>query len=134
MREVEEKARRDRRTRLAAVTGYDDPELFAAVDAVLHRALLRGEHALLIPHLLDDEGEWRAEMSLRISSHRPVIGPALVFVKRRLLLPLTRWLFEYSRENFRRQQRVNRLLAACIEELALENARLRQELSQRAQH
>jgi hypothetical protein len=82
---------------------------------------------------LDDEGEWRPEMALRFSSHRPVIGPALVFVKRRLLLPLTRWLFEYTRENFRRQQRVNRLLAACIEELALENARLRQELNRRGQ-
>ena len=36
-----------------------------------------------------------------------------------------RWLYEYSLENFRRQQRVNRLLFACIEELAIENAHLR---------
>ena len=35
------------------------------------------------------------------------------------------WLYEYSLENFRRQQRVNRLLFAAIEELAIENARLR---------
>jgi hypothetical protein len=60
-----------------------------------------------------------------------VIGPAIVFVKRQLLLPLVRWLVEYNRDNFRRQQRVNRVLAACIEELALENARLRRELNRR---
>jgi hypothetical protein len=49
----------------------------------------------------------------------------VVFVKRRLLLPATRWLYEYSLENFRRQQRVNALLFACVEELAIENAKLR---------
>jgi hypothetical protein len=54
-----------------------------------------------------------------------------VFVKRQLLLPLVRWLVDYNRDNFRRQQRVNRLLAACIEELALENARLRRDLNRR---
>jgi hypothetical protein len=52
-------------------------------------------------------------------------------VKRRLLLPLTRWLFEYSQENFRRQDRLNRVLFACIEELAIENARLRRALGSR---
>ena len=50
----------------------------------------------------------------------------------RLLLPLTRWLFEYSQENFRRQDRLNRVLFACIEELAIENARLRQTLAARS--
>ena len=64
------------------------------------------------------------------SSHR-VLGPITLLVKRRLLLPLTRWLLEYARENFRRQQQVNRILFACIEELAAENARLRSELEQR---
>jgi hypothetical protein len=49
-------------------------------------------------------------------------------MKRRFLLPISRWLFEYSRENFRRQQRMNRILLACIEQLAIENARLRQDL------
>jgi hypothetical protein len=36
-----------------------------------------------------------------------------------------RWLYDYNRENFRRQERVNRILFACIEELAIENAKLR---------
>ena len=53
-----------------------------------------------------------------------------MFVKRRLLLPLMRWLFDYSQENFRRQQRMNRILAAAIEEVAVENARLRREIAE----
>ncbi len=44
---------------------------------------------------------------------------------------MTRWLFEYSQENFKRQQHLNRVLFACIEELALDNARLRRELAER---
>ena len=42
-------------------------------------------------------------------------------------MPVLRWLFEYSRDNFERQRRVNRVLFACVQELALETARLRQE-------
>ena len=53
-----------------------------------------------------------------------------MFVKRRLILPLVRWLFEYSEENFRRQDYVNRIVMACLEELAIENARLRREMSE----
>ena len=56
----------------------------------------------------------------------------ILVVKRRLLLPLTRWLFEYSQENFRRQDHLNRVLFACLEELALENARLRRTIAARA--
>jgi hypothetical protein len=45
---------------------------------------------------------------------------------------MTRWLFEYSQENFRRQHHLNQLLFACIEELALENARLRRDVMARS--
>ena len=131
MKEVEAAARRDRRERVIVATGYSDPELFAEVDAILRRAVERSERGVLLPEVLPDDEEWRLDTSLRFSSHRPVIGPAIVFVKQRLLLPLVRWLVDYNRDNFRRQQRVNRLLAACIEELAIENARLRRELNQR---
>lgn len=133
MKEVEAAARRDRRERLVAdgAVGYRDPELFAAVDEVLRRAVERSERGILLPELLPDDEQWRLDTSLRLSSHRPVIGPAIVFVKQRLLLPLLRWLVDYNRDNFRRQQQVNRLLAACIEELAVENARLRRELNRR---
>jgi len=133
MKEVEGAARRDRRERLVAggAAGYSDPEQFAEVDEVLRRAVERSNGTILLPEVLPDDEEWRLDTSLRFSSHRPVIGPAIVFVKQRLLLPLVRWLVDYNRDNFRRQQRVNRLLAACIEELAIENARLRRELNRR---
>jgi hypothetical protein len=77
---------------------------------------------------MSDEKEWELQTHLRFSSHRPILGTLIVFVKRWVLLPVTRWLYEYSLENFRRQQRVNRILFACLEELAIENARLRQDL------
>jgi hypothetical protein len=49
----------------------------------------------------------------------------VIFAKRRVLLPAVRWLYEYSLNNFRRQDRLNQVLFACIEELAIENAALR---------
>ena len=67
---------------------------------------------------------------MRYDSHRPqAAAAAVLFVKRRLLMPLFRWLFEYSRDNFERQRRVNQVLFACVQELALENARLRRDCS-----
>lgn len=131
MNEVETAARRARHARLAppGTPGYTDPETFAFVDELLRRAVERDEHTILLPELLDDYDDWRLQTALRFSSHRPVVGPFLIFVKRRLLLPVMRWLFDYSRENFRRQQRVNRILAAAIEELAIEHARLRREIA-----
>jgi hypothetical protein len=128
MRDIEEEARRARRARILAhggATEYRDPEVFRRVEGALRRALeTRGHDLLLLPELLGDETEWRLETRLRFSSHRPLVGPLLVFIKRRVLLPMTRWLYEYSLENFRRQQRVNELLFSCIEELAIENVRL----------
>jgi hypothetical protein len=132
MDQIQARAQGERRNRLAGGGGapeYADAELFAAVERVLQRAVARDEQALLLPQLLNDEDEWRLQTGLRWSSHRPVIGSALVAIKQRVLLPAMRWLFDYSRDNFRRQQRVNRLLAACIEELAIENAELRREIA-----
>jgi hypothetical protein len=128
MREIEDDLRRERRARLlekGAPENYRDAEVYATVERVLRRAVeSRNLDAILLPELLGDDHDWTLETSLRFSSHRPIIGPIVVFFKRRLLLPLTRWLYEYSLENFRRQQRVNRLLFACIEELAIEIADL----------
>jgi hypothetical protein len=129
MREIEDEVSRRRRTRLVARGGpseYSDSELFALVERALSRALERQEpQSLLLPELLGDDEQWRLQTHLRFSSHRPVLGRAVVALKRAILLPLMRWLYEYSLENFRRQERVNRALFACIEELAIENARLR---------
>jgi hypothetical protein len=105
--------------------------VFAEVEQALRRAIERHEaDTLLLPELLPDAEEWRPQTYLRLSSHRRLGGALIVFVKRRLILPLTRWLYEYSLENFRRQERVNRLLFACIEELAIENATLRHRIEE----
>jgi hypothetical protein len=129
MREIEDDLRRERRTRLVAKgapSEYRDAEIFAAVEEVLRRAVeARNHDAILLPELFEDDEELKLQRHLKWSSHRPVVGPVIVFFKRRVLLPLTRWLYEYSLENFRRQERVNRILFACVEELAIENARLR---------
>ena len=129
MREIEDDLRRERRARLlekGAPEDYRDADIYAAVETVLRRAVeTRNHDAVLLPDVLGDEDEWKLQTRLRFSSHRPIVGPIVVFLKRRLLLPITRWLYEYSLENFQRQQRVNRILFACIEELAIENAKLR---------
>ena len=107
-----------------------DPKLFADVDALLRAATERTHtQALLLPELLGEPSAWRLDTAMRLQSHRGgASGAFIVFVKRRLLLPLHRWLFEYSRDNFERQRRVNQVLFACVQELAIETARLRQEV------
>ena len=135
MREIEDDLRRERRTRLlakGAPVEYRDQELYATVERVLRQAIEGRDHdAILLPELISDDEEWRLQTHVKFSSHRPLVGPLIVFFKRRVMLPLTRWLYEYSLENFERQQRVNRILFACIEELAIENARLRRDLPQK---
>ncbi len=132
MRGIEDRVRRDRRGRLVARGGpaeYEDHETFDRVEQLLRRALdSRDADVLLLPELAADEHEWRLQTHLTFSSHRGAVGGAIVWVKRRVHLPLTRWLYEYSLENFKRQERVNRMLFACIEELAIQNATLAREL------
>jgi len=130
---------RDVRTRLrrhlikrGGAAEYNDEEMFEAVRGLLARAVEeRNLDATLLPELLDTDVEWRLQTHLSLSSHRPVAGRFILFFKRRVLLPMTRWLFEYSQDNFRRQDHLNRVLFACIEELALENARLRRDAAAR---
>jgi hypothetical protein len=133
MRGIEDEVRRARRQRLLAQGGaadYRDPHLYAAVDALLRRAVDRRDHdALLLADLAAAEGDADLAAHLPFSSHRRLFGPLVLFAKRRVLLPMLRWLFEYSQENFRRQQRLNRLVFACLEELAIENAKLRQRIA-----
>jgi hypothetical protein len=133
--EVMGEIERDVRTRLrrhlikrGGAADYEDEEIFDTVRAVLARAVdERNLDATLLPELLDGDVDWRLQTHLSLSSHRPAAGRFILFAKRKVLLPLTRWLFEYSQENFRRQHHLNRLLFACIEELAIENARLRRD-------
>lgn len=109
---------------------YQDQEIFDAVHTLLGRAVDGREiEATLLPELVDGDVDWRLQTHLNLTTHRPAAaGRFILFAKKKLLLPLTRWLFEYSQENFRRQDRLNRILFACIEELAIENAHLRRQI------
>ena len=112
----------------------NDPAVFDAVDGLLRRATDTAiPPALLLPELLGDPETWRLDTAMRYQSHRESVGGAIIFVKRRLLMPVLRWLFEYSRDNFERQRRMNDVLAACVQELAIETARLRQEVHRLSQ-
>lgn len=127
MAEVRARVREDVRTRLVrnGVAEFTEEELFLVTEQLLHGAPpYANRERLLLPELLDDEDSWRVDPSLRLSSHRPMVGGLLVWLKRRVLLPLMRWLFDYSRENFTRQERLNFVLMACLERLAVDHARL----------
>ena len=112
---------------------FDDPSLFADVERLLRTSIDAGDsHALILPELLGEPASWRLETAMKYGSHRgAAAGSAVQFVKQRLLMPVLRWLFEYSRDNFERQRRVNQVLFACVQELALETARLRREIDRR---
>ena len=85
--------------------------------------------ALLLPEFLGDPAGWRLEPALSYRSHRGAAAAGLIRgIKQRLLMPALRWLFEYSHDNFVRQQRVNHALFACVQELAIQNAELRRDL------
>ncbi len=120
--------------RHGASSALDDPALFAEVDALLQQATERSRPAaLLLPELLGEPDQWRLDTAIRYQSHRGGgIAALLMFVKRRLLMPIFRWLFEYSRDNFERQRRVNEVLFACVQELAIETVRLRHQVQTRS--
>jgi hypothetical protein len=132
MTDIQARVRAQLRARLKAsgATEFTDDQLFTDVDAIFRHALANDDQgALILPALLPED--WHPELSLRLASHRGGLGAVIVFIKRRLLLPITRWLFEYTLENFRRQHRTNLALMACLQTLAVENVRLRHELEGR---
>jgi hypothetical protein len=127
MAEVRARVRAEVRARLArgGVRAFDDEAVFLAAEQLLSRALnQRDRQQLLLPELLQDEDEWRVNPALRLESHRPIAGRTIIWLKQKLLLPITRWLYDYSRENFARQERLNFALMACVQELVVENVRL----------
>jgi len=130
MADLQDRVRETLRRRIEAygVPDAADRALFNDVDAILRAAVsLDDPGALLLPDLLPDE--WRPELALRLTSHRGPIGHLLVFIKRRVLLPMMRWLFEYTQDNFRRQHRLNVALMGCVQALAVEHVRLAQEIA-----
>ena len=119
-----------------ASSAFEDPELFAEVERLFQTAVATGNsRALILPELLGDPDTWRLQTSLRYQSHRSSpVASSLIFIKRRVLMPVFRWMFEYSRDNFERQRRVNHVLFACVQELAVETARLRKEVREGSSH
>lgn len=137
MAELHRRVRERLRGQMADASGreaFDDPALFADVEAVLRAAASTPETArLLLPELLGEPDTWRLTTTMRYQSHRGRASAGLlIFVKRRLLMPMLRWFYEYSRDNFERQRRVNHVLFACVQELASETALLRRELNRLA--
>jgi len=133
MAELHERVRERLRERLlsnGASRDFEDPALFADVERLLQSATSTGDaKALILPELLGDRDTWRLHTAMRYQSHRAsAVGSIFIFMKRRVLMPMLRWLFEYSRDNFERQRRVNDILFACVQELAIENARLRRDV------
>ncbi len=125
---------REELLRHGASAAFDDAALFAEVEALMRGAVDGASpRALLMPELLGDPDTWRLDTAMRYRSHRGRVGAAIIFVKRRLLMPVVRWLFEYSRDNFERQRRMNEVLCACVQELAIETARLRREVRRLSQ-
>ena len=136
MADVEARVRariREDLLRHGASTDLNDAAIFAHVERLLRSAAdSASPRALLLPELLGDPETWRLDSAIRYQSHRGRAGTLIVAVKRRLLMPVLRWLFEYSRDNFERQRRMNEVLCACVQELALETARLRREIDRLA--
>jgi hypothetical protein len=109
---------------------FADPALFAEIEAILHAAATTPDTArLVLPELLGDPDTWRLTTSMRYGSHRGrTAARFLIFLKQRVLMPVLRWLYEYSRDNFERQRRTNHVLFACVQELAVETALLRRDV------
>lgn len=132
MADVQQRVRERLRLHLLrhGAAAFEDPALFAEVERLLHTSIAAGDsNALILPELLGEPASWRIETAMKYGSHRaPAAASLALFVKRRVLMPVFRWMFEYSRDNFERQRRVNQVLFACVQELALETARLRREL------
>ena|SRR5436190_13638367 len=115
--------------RHGASAALEDPALFADIDALLRAAIERSQPAaLLLPELLGDPSTWRLDTAIKYQSHRGAAGAPIIFVKQRLLMPLLRWFYEFSRDNFERQRRINQVLFACVQELAIELAQQRREV------
>jgi len=133
MADVEGRVRerlRDSVLRHGGSRAFEDAQLFAEVERLLFTASEVGDPgALILPTFLGDPETWHLDTAIRYKSHRGgAAARTLLFVKRRLLMPVFRWLFEYSRDNFERQRRVNHVLIACVQELAIETSRLRNDV------
>src|SRR5438045_1527728 len=71
---------------------FSDAELFDIVEQILRSAVDESDRkVLLLPEIIAGSKDLTLEPAARLTSHRPLVGPLIVFVKRRLLQPLTQW-------------------------------------------
>ena len=117
MEEIRDRIRRE-------LTSEDARDVQAIED--LHAAVRR--RTTLARSLVKPDSEIHLKTFVRFESHRGPFAPVVNFVKRRVLFPLSYWLFEFCRDNFEVQQELNIELLASVEVLALENAELRRRL------
>ena len=132
MEDIRARIRDDLHARLighGAKDDFDRRAIFDEVDRLFSQALAHDEpRALLLPARFEEP--WRPKLSLEFPSHRGGLAAgAIRFAKRRVVLPMVRWLFEYALENFRRQDRVNVVLMATLQTLAADHARLEARLA-----
>ncbi len=137
MAELQEQIRarlRDELVLHGASPALAEPAVFADVERILRRATRTPDgRSLLLPELLGDPSGWRLEPAMTIGSHRgPLAASVIRGIKQRVIMPAMRWLFEYTHDNLARQKRVNEVLFACVQELAIQNAVLRRDMEQRA--
>ena len=95
MNELHGRVRERLRTQLIESGGspaFDDPALFAEVEAILSAGANTSDGTrLLLPELLGDPDTWRLSTVMRYQSHRDAgTASVLMFVKRRLLMPIFR--------------------------------------------
>jgi hypothetical protein len=103
---------------------FDSRAVFDGVDDLITKALDHDDvRGLLIAARLN--APWQPAYSLDVTSHRHgLAGRSIQFVKARLVAPVVRFVFEHASENFRRQQRVNLALMACLQTLVADHVRL----------
>jgi hypothetical protein len=133
MDEVRERVRALLHARLVAqgaADDFDSRSVFDEVDRLFEQALAH-EHPRALLIAARQPEPWRPALSLDFAGHRRgLAGTAIRFAKQRLVLPVVRWLYEYARENFRRQDQVNVALMACLQALAADQARLKARLAE----
>ena len=134
MAELRTNLREDVRRRLQANGASEDlnnKAIFQVVDAILNQAVNDAKPGtLLLPELFDSPTSSKLEISVSYQTHRGLIGRVLVRpIKRRILMPIFHWIFEFSRKNYDRQNKINQILFSCIQVLAIENAKLRAKLT-----
>jgi hypothetical protein len=108
---------------------YDD-EIRAETGMWLSEVLVdRAHEDSALRHYLDTIGEWRQQLHPNLSTHRGFFGRVFLWIKKKILSPPFRWIIEQVEVNAWRQDRLNLSLLDLIEELAMENGRLKARLA-----